>query len=99
MINPKYFVQANFYCNEEAVIQDALRHLLRSRPELKIQLTVYQYQKEEISLEKAANFSGVSWDQMKDILMEKGVPLRFGAETIQEAREEVQALREELAVL
>jgi predicted HTH domain antitoxin len=83
--------------NKEAVIQDALRHLLRSRPELKIQLAIYQYQNNDISLEKAANIAGVSWAQMKDILMEKGIPLRFGAETIQEAREEVQALREELA--
>ncbi len=87
MISPRSFVEANIYYNEEAVIQDALRHLLRSRPELKIQLAVHRYQKEEISLEKAANLSGVSWAQMKDILMEKGVPIRLGPETIKGARE------------
>ena len=35
----------------------------------------------DISLEKAANLAGVSWAQMKDILMEKGIgsfPNRVG---------------------
>ncbi len=44
MITPRSFVEAQLYQNEEAVIQDALRHLLRSRPELKIKLAIYQYQ-------------------------------------------------------
>ncbi len=97
MISPRSFVEAKLYQNEEAVIQDALRHLLRSRPELRIVLSVYQYQQHHVSLEKAANLAGVSWAQMKDILMEKGIPLRLGPETISEAVEEIQALHEELA--
>lgn len=97
MITVKSLVDANIYNSEEAAINDALRHLLRSRPDLKIQIAVHRYQKEEISLEKAANLAGVSWAQMKEILMEKGVPVRLGAETIQEAREEIRVLREELA--
>jgi len=31
-----------------------------------------KYQRHHISLEEAANLAGVSWAQMKDILMEKG---------------------------
>ncbi len=95
MIIPRSFVEANIYQNEEAVIQDALRHLLRSRPELKIQLAVYQYQKQKISLEKAANMAGISWAQMKDILTEQGIELRLGPETVSQALEEIQTLREE----
>ncbi len=96
MISPQSFVEANIYQNEEAVVQDALRHLLRSRPELKIQLAVYQYRKQNVSLEKAANLAGVSWAQMKDILTEQGISLRIGPETVPEALEEIYALRKEL---
>ncbi len=97
MITPQSFVEAKLYRNEEAVIQDALRHLLRSRPDLKIQLAVYQYREKKVSLEKAANLAGISWAQMKDILTEQGVPLRLGPETVAEAREDARHLREELA--
>ena len=96
MINIQQFVDARFYKNQEAVIQDALRHLLRARPEMLIQLAVARYIKEDISLAKAASLAGVSWAQMKDILMEKGVSLRLGIETITEAKEDIQALRQTL---
>ncbi|MDM8516026.1 UPF0175 family protein [Desulfobacterales bacterium HSG16] len=96
MITPRSFVEAQLYQNEDAVIQDALRHLLRSRPELKIKLAVYQYQTQNASLERAAELAGVSWAQMKEILIEHGISLRLGPETISDALEEIQTLREEL---
>jgi predicted HTH domain antitoxin len=88
------FVQAKLYPNKEDVIQDALRYLLRGRPELRIQLAIYQYQTEPISLAKAAQLAGVSWMQMGQILRDHGVAPRLGAETLQEAQDEVQALRD-----
>ncbi|HAO23290.1 MAG TPA: hypothetical protein DCQ37_24295 [Desulfobacteraceae bacterium] len=97
MLSPQNFVKARLYQNEEAVIQDALRHLLRARPELKIQLAVYRYKEEKVSLAKAADLAGISWAQMKDILMEQKISLRLGPETVSEAMEEIQSLREELS--
>jgi predicted HTH domain antitoxin len=94
MLKVRDFLQARLYDDEEDVIQDALRHLLRARPDLRIQLAVHRYQTEEISLAKAASLAGVSWAQMKDILVERGVQPRLGPETLQEAKEEVRALRE-----
>ena len=94
MLKARDFVKARLYCNEEAVIQDALRHLLRGRPDLRIQLAIYRYQTEEISLAKAAHLAGVSWAQMKDILLERGIQPRLGPETLEQAQEEVQTLRE-----
>jgi len=88
------FVDARLYSTTDEVIQDALRHLLRTRGDLRVQLAVHRYQSEEISLAKAASLAGVSWAQMRDILIEQGIPLRLGPETIEEAREEVQALRD-----
>ena len=56
------------------------------------QLVVYRYQKEDISLAKAAELAGVSWVQLRDILLEKGVQPRLGPQSLAEAQEEVALL-------
>jgi predicted HTH domain antitoxin len=94
MLKVRDFVEARLYDDEEAVIQDALRHLLRARVDLRTQMAVHHYQTEEISLAKAASLAGVSWAQMKDILVERGIQPRLGPETIEEAQKEVEALRD-----
>ena len=71
-----------------------LRHLLRARPEARMELAVHRYQSEELSLAKAADLAGVSWSQMREILVEKGIPPRLGPETAEEAEGEAQALRD-----
>jgi len=97
MVDTRTFVDARLYESEEAVIQDALRHLLRARPELRVSLAVYRYQMEDMSLAKAASLAGVSWAQMRDILLEQGVQPRLGPESLEEAAQEVQALRDHFA--
>jgi len=94
MVTVHDLVEARLYESEDAVIQDALRHLLRARPNLRINLAVHRYQTEEISLAKAAVLAGVSWPQMREILVERGVPLRLGPQTLEEAEQEVQALQD-----
>ncbi len=59
----------------------------------RIQLAVHRYQLEGLSLAKAAAQAGVSWAQMRDILVEKGIQPRLGPESFEEAEDEVQALR------
>lgn len=93
MLTVQDMVKAHLYESEDAVIQDALRHLLRGRPDLRVQLAVHRYQTEEISLAKAATLAGVSWAQMKDILLEQGIQPRLGPKTVEEAAREVQTLR------
>ena len=55
---------------------------------------VHRYQSEELSMAKAADLAGVSWPQMREILIEKGVPPRLGPENAEEAERETQALRD-----
>ena len=97
MVQIEDFVNAQLYKNEDAVIQDALRHLLRSRPDLRVQLAIYRYQQEPLSLAKAAELAGVSWWQMRDILLEQGIDPALGPETIADAQTEVDQLRNYLA--
>jgi predicted HTH domain antitoxin len=62
--------------------------------EERIQLAVYRYQTEELSLAKAADLAGLSWARMKEILLKRGVSPKLGPETIEEAEREVSALRD-----
>lgn len=95
MLTVQDLVRARLYDDEDAAIQDALRHLLRSRPDVRLQLAIYRYQTDNnLSLAKAASLAGVSWAQMKDILIERGIQPRLGPETLEEAKREVQALHE-----
>ncbi len=74
------FVEAGLYPNEDEVIQEAAI-LLQAHPEMKIELAIARYQQASLSLEDVASLAGVSWGQMKNILVERGIPLRFKTET------------------
>ncbi len=97
MITPQTLVNAGLYPNEQKAIQEAMRVLWQERPKLRINLAIHKYQTEEISLAKAANIATVSFDRMKEILVERGIQPRLGSETIAEARQEVEALEQALA--
>jgi predicted HTH domain antitoxin len=94
MLDVHSFVDARFYKDDQEVIQDALRYLMRGRPDLRVRLAVHRYQTEDISLAKAANLAGVSRAQMKDILIAHGIQPRLGPETLEDAGGEANALRE-----
>jgi predicted HTH domain antitoxin len=94
MLQANDFVRANLYKSERDVIADALRYLLRARPDLRIQIAIYRYQQDGLSLAKTAELTGVSWQQMKEILLEHGIQPQFGATSAEDLADEVESLRE-----
>ncbi len=60
-------------------------------------MAVLRYRRDNLSLAKAAALAGVSWQQMKDILVEQGIPLRLGPESLADAQSEINSLRQHLA--
>lgn len=93
MLQVQTLLDARLYPDEAAVIQDALRSLLREKPQLRIELAIHRYQAQEISLAKAAHLAGVSFDRMKAILVARGVQPRLGPADEEEARAEVAEMR------
>jgi predicted HTH domain antitoxin len=87
-------VKAGLYDNEDEVNRDGLRHLLRARPDLRVKVAIHRYQTEEMSLAKAASLAGVSWEAMREMLLEQGIQPRLGPESVEEVAEEVQVLRD-----
>ena len=86
-------VKAGVYPDADTAVQEALRVLWQERPAVRINVAVHRYRTEELSAAKAAALAGVSFDRMKEILAERGVPLRLGPETLEEARAELDSLR------
>ena len=94
-IQPRDFVEAGLYSSEEEVIQEALAHLLEDRPDLRLDLAIYEYDvKGGISLGRAAELAGITRWELMDILVSRGVELRLGPVTIEEARAEVAAVEQ-----
>ncbi len=86
-------VEAGVYPDADTAMQEALRVLWQERPAVRINVAVHRYRTEELSVAKAAALAGVSFDRMKEILAERGVLLRLGPETLEEARAELDSLR------
>jgi predicted HTH domain antitoxin len=94
VIQPETLVNARLYPNREAVIQDALRALLQEKPQLRLELAIYRYQTEDISLAKAARLAGVTFDHMKTLLVQRGIQPRLGPADVQEAQQEIAAMED-----
>jgi predicted HTH domain antitoxin len=89
MLDEQVLVDAKLYPDRQAVIQDALRALLREKPQLRVEMAVHRYETEDISLARAAHLAGMSFDRMKALLVERGVQLRLGPADEREARQEI----------
>jgi predicted HTH domain antitoxin len=92
----EHFVAAGLYEDDEAVVQDAVRALLTEKPQLRLEVAIHRYRTEDLSLAKAAELAGVSWQRMREILLSRGVQPRLGPDSEEEALEEVEALRRHL---
>jgi len=82
-------VEAGIYPDVSTAIQEALRILWQERPQVRIDVAIHRYLTEDLSLAKAAALAGVSYDRMKEILSARGVTLRLGPETVEDALQEI----------
>ena len=90
----EYLLKIGAYRTEGEVLKDALRQLLLSRPGYRIDIAVKLYTDDKISLGKAAELAGMSFDEMKDVLVQRGIKPKLGIATISEALDEIDVLKE-----
>jgi len=82
-------VESKVYPNREELIHDAFRALLRARPNLRIESSIYMYLKKQVSFARAAELAGLCADELKNILSERGIGREVGPssnETLQKAQ-------------
>lgn len=80
--------KTGYYDSTSEFLRDAMRTLLYARKDLRIALASVLYKEEKISLGKAVEIADVSYEEMKKILVEKGIKLKRGAATVKEMEED-----------
>ncbi len=70
--------ELGLYNNKDDFILDAINTMLSARRELRIEIACKLYEKEEISLGKAAEIVGTSIEDMKKLLAGHGIKLKIG---------------------
>ncbi|WP_423996323.1 UPF0175 family protein [Halorubrum trapanicum] len=79
---------AGGYDDTDAVVEEAVRELLRRRPELRLSLAVEKYRTGAVSLNRGAELAGVSTESFKQELADRGIDREAGflSESIREDR-------------
>lgn len=69
----KLLRKAGAYEDDAAVLEDALRTLLRTKPALRTELAVEKYRTERVSLNRAAEIAGMSPTEFRELLHDRGI--------------------------
>jgi len=69
---PKVLVP-KYYKSVDSLFENAIRALLNLKPELKVEIAVELYLREEVSLSKAAEIAGMDIEGFKDMLKVRGL--------------------------
>jgi predicted HTH domain antitoxin len=89
VIRPGDLVESGLFNTEDEAVSAAIADLLDHHPDLRMALAAHLYeQDEDWSIAGIAQWAGVTFWEMKDFLASRGVPLRLGPATADEAREE-----------
>jgi predicted HTH domain antitoxin len=94
-IKPKELVDLALYKDEQEVIDEGVRYILRSHPEYRIEIAIKRYKEETVSLGRAADLAGISLEEMKEVLRTRGVALK-GPKSKEEIKEDAKRAREAL---
>ena len=91
--NIDYLVKSGVYANEAEVVEDGVRHLLRSHSDYRLAIAAKAYEDGAVSLGKAGEIAGLCMEDMKEALRSRGVQLRLGPRSKREAKREADSLR------
>jgi predicted HTH domain antitoxin len=84
------------YKDRDALVKDAMRSLLRSKPELRGQLAIEMYKQGKVSLSRATEIVGIDIESFKELLREAGVARMIppAGEVVQHEVEQLMRFRE-----
>jgi len=85
-------LERGLFDNRESLMLVAYRSLLTLQPELKVELALSLYEREEISFGRAAEIAGVSREEMKEILASRGIERKIAVRTPERVAEDVRFL-------
>lgn len=87
-------VKAGIFENKSDAIRHVLREYFEANQNARTAAAVSLYEDGEITLGTAARLAGVNRFEMRDVLREEGVELRFGPEDLAAVRDEIETARD-----
>ena len=88
----KAIPDTEYYSDISEFLEDAVKTLMDVRRDLRIAIACTLYEKDKVSLGRAMEIVDVDIERMKEILVERGIKLRRGVETLEEMEEELKGL-------
>ncbi|BCW97037.1 MAG: UPF0175 family protein [Fimbriimonadales bacterium] len=73
------------------MVEAVLQRALEEDADFRWAMVVGAYLDEQINLGKAAELLGMHRAQLQQLFLERGIPVRLGAQTLEEARAEAEA--------
>ncbi len=80
------------YTSKKELFDDALRALLRTKPEIRREVAIYLYKNEKISLSRGAEICGMNIEDFKEILKERGIKIEVPSIPSDEVDREVEVI-------
>jgi predicted HTH domain antitoxin len=88
----KAIPDTEYYRDISEFLEDAIKTLMDARRDLRTAIACTLYKKGKISLGRAMEIASVDIERMKEILIEQGIKISRGAETVDEMEEELKGL-------
>ncbi|MCD6092890.1 MAG: UPF0175 family protein [Candidatus Aenigmarchaeota archaeon] len=88
----KTLTKSGYYIGKEDIFKDAFRALLEIKPELRTAISIGMYKEGKISLNRVAEIAGVTTEEMKEILVSRGVKIKRGISKVSERRKKAKEL-------
>ncbi len=86
-------IRSGYYSSKSDVVKDALRFLLENKTNLKIAAAIEMYRRDEISLGRAAEISGLSIEEFKDVLKSRGIRIVVKAPSRRDMDREMELMK------
>ncbi|MCK4937796.1 MAG: UPF0175 family protein [Methanosarcinales archaeon] len=85
-------VKGGYFNNKNSFIEEAIKYMLASRGDLKINAAVEMYHSREVSLGRAAELAGKSTFEFKEILKARGIKIVIDAPTSEDMDRQIKQM-------
>jgi predicted HTH domain antitoxin len=90
----KALVRGGYFNSKDSFIEEAVKYMLSSRGDLKINAAVEMYRSKDVSLGRAAELAGQSIFEFKEILKARGIKIVVDAPSREDINRQTRQMEE-----
>ena len=89
------YVKSGLYTSRDELVVEAMRYYMRTALKANVDVAVRMYKSGKVSLGRAAELAGVGYEDMRQILKGRGIKIKVGPDSVNEAEEEFESMETE----